>query len=208
MSKRPFGLAVAQLGPIQPQDTRAQAVSRLVELMKEAASRGAKMVVFPELALTTFFPRYWMTEQEAIDRYFEKTMPSADTQVLFDTAKNSGLGFIWATPKSQMRASVSTLRSWSINRPSSSGATAKFICQDTATTNRTRRFSILRKSISRSGTKALMSGKQWILVSGCSCAMIDAGARLGVYWHSRMQKLSPLGTTRHPKTFTGTNRPT
>ena len=93
MSKRPFGLAVAQLGPIQPTDNRKHAVSRLLEMMKEAASRGAKMVVFPELALTTFFPRYWMTEKEAIDRYFEKSMPGPETQILFDTAKKLNIGF-------------------------------------------------------------------------------------------------------------------
>jgi len=93
MTKRPFGLAVAQLGPIQPQDTRKQAVNRLLELMKEAALRGAKLVVFPELALTTFFPRYWMTEQEAMDKYFEKSMPGPETQILFDTAKRLNIGF-------------------------------------------------------------------------------------------------------------------
>ena len=93
MSKRTFGLAVAQLGPIQPSETRKHAVARLLEMMKEAAGRGAKMVVFPELALTTFFPRYWMTEKEAIERYFEPTMPSLETQILFDTAKKFNIGF-------------------------------------------------------------------------------------------------------------------
>lgn len=93
MTKRPFGLAVAQLGPIQPQDTRKQAVERLLALMKEAASRGAKLVVFPELALTTFFPRYWMTEEQACEKYFEKTMPGPETQILFDTSKKLGIGF-------------------------------------------------------------------------------------------------------------------
>jgi N-carbamoyl-D-amino-acid hydrolase len=93
MKQRPFGIAVAQLGPIQPTDSRAQTVARLLELLKEAAGRKADLVVFPELALTTFFPRYWMTEQEAQDLYFEKSMPGPDTQVLFDTAKKLGIGF-------------------------------------------------------------------------------------------------------------------
>ena len=93
MTQRSFPLAVAQLGPIQPQDTRAQAVARLLEMMKEAAARGAKLVVFPELALTTFFPRYWMSEQEAVERYFEKSMPSPVTQVLFETAQKLAIGF-------------------------------------------------------------------------------------------------------------------
>ena len=55
--KRPFGLAVAQLGPISLADSRAAVVQRLIALLREAHSRGAKFVVFPELALTTFFPR-------------------------------------------------------------------------------------------------------------------------------------------------------
>jgi hypothetical protein len=38
---------------------------------------GAKFVVFPELALTTFFPRWWMENEAEVDeRYFEKSMPS------------------------------------------------------------------------------------------------------------------------------------
>ncbi len=93
MKKRPFGLAVAQLGPIDKEESRASAVQRLHEMMREAASRGADMVVFPELALTTFFPRYWMTEQEAQARYFERTMPGPETQILFDTARELGIGF-------------------------------------------------------------------------------------------------------------------
>jgi predicted amidohydrolase len=49
--------------------------------------------VFPELALTTFFPRYWMSEAEAVERFFEPTMPGPATQPLFDAAKALGIGF-------------------------------------------------------------------------------------------------------------------
>lgn len=93
MPKRPFGLAVAQLGPIQPTESRASAVARLLAMMKEARGRGARLVVFPELALTTFFPRYWMSEDEAIARYFEREMPSPETRPLFDYAAAHGIGF-------------------------------------------------------------------------------------------------------------------
>lgn len=72
--KRPYGIAVAQLGPIHLADSRASVVKRLIELLREAKSRGAKFVVFPELALTTFFPRYWMSEEDAIERFFERSM--------------------------------------------------------------------------------------------------------------------------------------
>ena len=91
--KRPFPLAVAQQGPIHLADSRESVVARLVELLREAHGRGARFVVFPELALTTFFPRYWMTDQAEIDRYFERSMPNPATQPLFDEAKRFGIGF-------------------------------------------------------------------------------------------------------------------
>jgi predicted amidohydrolase len=86
-------MAVAQLGAIHLADTRETVVKRLTALMREAAGRGARYVVFPELALTTFFPRYWMTEEDAVERFFEKSMPNATTQPLFDEARTLGVGF-------------------------------------------------------------------------------------------------------------------
>ncbi len=91
--KRPFGLAVAQMGPVGLDDSRPAVVRRMCELLREAASRGARFVVFPELAFTTFFPRYWLDEQEAIRRFFEPSLPSAETQPLFDLARELGVGF-------------------------------------------------------------------------------------------------------------------
>lgn len=91
--KRPFGLAVAQLGPIALAESRTDVVKRLIELLREAHSRGAKFVVFPELALTTFFPRYWMTEEEAVERFFERAMPGEETKPLFDLAAELKIGF-------------------------------------------------------------------------------------------------------------------
>mgnify|MGYP002041636350 FL=1 len=92
-SKRTLGLAVAQMGPVHLADTREAVVRRMVELMRDAKGRGAEMVVFPELALTTFFPRYWMDEAEAEARFFEPAMPNAQVQPLFDEAKALGVGF-------------------------------------------------------------------------------------------------------------------
>ncbi len=93
MSESKFGMAVAQLGAVDLADTRESVVKRLLALMREAAGCGARYVVFPELALTTFFPRYWMTEDEAVQRFFEKSMPSPVTQPLFDEARKLGVGF-------------------------------------------------------------------------------------------------------------------
>lgn len=93
MTKRKLGLAVAQMGPVHLADSRAAVVQRLVDMLREAHARGAEMVVFPELALTTFFPRYWMDEAEAQARFFEAQMPNAEVQPLFDAARELGVGF-------------------------------------------------------------------------------------------------------------------
>ncbi len=90
---RKLPAAVAQLGPIHLDDSRASVVARLMAMMREAHGRGARFVVFPELALTTFFPRWWMTEEAEIDRFFEREMPNAETRPLFDLAKELGVGF-------------------------------------------------------------------------------------------------------------------
>ncbi|WP_347554255.1 N-carbamoyl-D-amino-acid hydrolase [Robbsia sp. KACC 23696] len=90
---RKMGLAVAQMGPLHLADSRGAAVARLMEMMREAKSRNADLVVFPELALTTFFPRYWMSEEAACDAYFERAMPNAETQPLFDLARELQIGF-------------------------------------------------------------------------------------------------------------------
>ncbi|MDR2326551.1 MAG: N-carbamoyl-D-amino-acid hydrolase [Acidovorax sp.] len=92
-TSRTLGLAVAQLGPIHLSDTREKVVGRLVEMLREAHSRGAQFVTFPELALTTFFPRYWMEDAQAHARFFEKSMPGPATQPLFDEARRLGVGF-------------------------------------------------------------------------------------------------------------------
>lgn len=93
MTTRKLGLAVAQMGPVHLSDGRGAVVRRLVAMLREAKARGAEMVVFPELALTTFFPRYWMEEAEAQARFFEAQMPNAEVQPLFDAARELGVGF-------------------------------------------------------------------------------------------------------------------
>jgi predicted amidohydrolase len=90
---RRLNAAVAQLGPIHLADGRAAVVGRLMALLREAHGRGARFVVFPELALTTFFPRWWMTDQAEIDRFFEREIPNAETRPLFDLARELGVGF-------------------------------------------------------------------------------------------------------------------
>ncbi|WP_269585986.1 N-carbamoyl-D-amino-acid hydrolase [Roseibium sp. Sym1] len=90
---RKFVVAAAQLGPIARGETRASAVRRLCALMREAHGRGARIVVFPELALTTFFPRWYMEDPAEIHAWFETAMPNEAVRPLFDLSAELGMGF-------------------------------------------------------------------------------------------------------------------
>ena len=85
--------AAAQMGPIARSETRADTVRRLVEMMREARARGAELVVFTEMALTTFFPRWLITDEDELDSFYETEMPSPATRPLFDEAARLGIGF-------------------------------------------------------------------------------------------------------------------
>ena len=62
--------------------------------MKDASNEGCQLVVFPELALTTFFPRWYLDDvPEELNSYYETEMPGPETQRLFDEAKVLGIGF-------------------------------------------------------------------------------------------------------------------
>ena len=86
-------VGAAQLGPVQRADSRAAVVKRMLDLLRQAHEHACDLVVFPELALTTFFPRWWMKDQEEIDSFFEREMPSNETAPLFSEARAKGIGF-------------------------------------------------------------------------------------------------------------------
>src|SRR5437762_1430279 len=85
-SMRVINVAAAQLGPIQKADSREAVVKRMIALMDEAKAKGADLIVYPELALTTFFPRWYMEDQAEVDTWFEREMPNAATRPLFERA--------------------------------------------------------------------------------------------------------------------------
>ena len=89
---RVIRIAAAQMGPNQKSDARALILGRMIRLLEDAAAQGATLVVFPELAFTTFFPR-WLLEGADLDRYFETAMPNPAVQPLFDRARALGIGF-------------------------------------------------------------------------------------------------------------------
>ncbi|MGH9271483.1 MAG: N-carbamoyl-D-amino-acid hydrolase [Ilumatobacteraceae bacterium] len=90
---RTLTVGAAQLGPIARADERKAVVERLLALLIEGHDRGCELVVFPELALTTFFPRWFVEDRAEFDHFYETAMPGPDTQPLFDEARRRGVGF-------------------------------------------------------------------------------------------------------------------
>lgn len=90
---RTIRVAGGQLGPIQRDHTRAEVVQRLIALLHQAADAGCDLIVYPELALTTFFPRWYVPDISEFDYWYETEMPNEATRPLFDEAKRLGVGF-------------------------------------------------------------------------------------------------------------------
>ncbi len=82
----------AQMGPVQKAESRQAVVARMLDLLAQASAQKCDLVVYPELALTTFFPRWYMTEQNEVDSWFERDMPNAATRPLFKAAAAARIG--------------------------------------------------------------------------------------------------------------------
>lgn len=94
-------VAAAQMGPNQLSDSRESVLNRMLALLNSAASQGAKLVVFPELALTTFFPRHQIDDPAEKAQFFEPeshahpnaVADSPRVKPLFDRARALGVDF-------------------------------------------------------------------------------------------------------------------
>lgn len=98
-------VGAAQMGPIQKADSRESVVQRMIALLDQAAEQSCDFVVFTELGLTTFFPRWYYEDRAEADIWFEREMPNAATQPLFDRAREHGiamsLGYAELTPEGE-----------------------------------------------------------------------------------------------------------
>lgn len=83
----------AQLGPIARSEPRTSVVQRMLVLMQEAKDRKCSLIVYPELALTSFFPRWHIEDKEELNRFFEHEMPNKETLPLFEEAARLQIGF-------------------------------------------------------------------------------------------------------------------
>jgi hypothetical protein len=86
-------VGAAQMGPVQRDHSRVDVVERLIVLLHQAHAEGCELVVFPELALTTFFPRWFVDDLGEADHWYERSMPGLETRRLFDEAARLGVGF-------------------------------------------------------------------------------------------------------------------
>ena len=139
---RYLSIAVCQTGPIQRSASRAETVGRLVHLLEQAASAGAEIAVFPEMALTTFFPRWRIDDPDEIDAFFETTMPGPQTQRLYDAAARLKIGFALGYSELLREAgtrAASTPWTWSARMANSSVATARCMCRGRASRKPARR---------------------------------------------------------------------
>ncbi|WP_273692193.1 N-carbamoyl-D-amino-acid hydrolase [Ketogulonicigenium vulgare] len=95
----------AQMGGIQKAETREQVVQRMLALMDQAHAAGVSYLAYPEMTLTTFFPRYYAESRADFDHWFETEMPNPQVQPLFDRARAYGMGFSFGfcelTPQGQ-----------------------------------------------------------------------------------------------------------
>lgn len=104
---RSIKIAAAQLGPNHLTSRREDVLDRMIFLLRRAASDGARIVLFPELAFVTFFPRY-ILQPEELDKFFEHgdILTSPTAAALFDEARNLSvdvsLGFAERTPEGDM----------------------------------------------------------------------------------------------------------
>ena len=90
---RVITVGAAQMGPIAKDESRSQVVDRMIALMDRAHRHGCDVVVYPELTLTTFFPRWFIEDKTELESWFEQEMPSNETQPLFQKAAEYGIGF-------------------------------------------------------------------------------------------------------------------
>lgn len=85
-------VAGAQLGPIHLDSLRSEVLDRMLKLMEEAHNKNVKLLVFPEIAFTTFFPRHFITNTEELEFFFERDVDGDATQAsnmkpIFDAAQ-------------------------------------------------------------------------------------------------------------------------
>ncbi|PIA98168.1 N-carbamoyl-D-amino acid hydrolase [Cercospora beticola] len=104
---RTIRIAAAQIGAVHRDTPREKVLQRMINLLENASNRGAEVVLFPELAFTTFFPRHLITSETELSNFFENgnITTSPQTAPLFQKASSLSIdiiiGFAETTPENQ-----------------------------------------------------------------------------------------------------------
>jgi predicted amidohydrolase len=70
-------VGAAQMGPIKSLSTpRSETLNRMLKLLEQAAAKEVKLLVYPELAFTTFFASYIIRDPAELAEFFEQASPS------------------------------------------------------------------------------------------------------------------------------------
>lgn len=83
-------IAAAQMGPNNESASRKEIVDRLLALMDQAIDEHVEILVYPELALTTYFPK---RIRDDYDQFFEAEMPNPSVEPLFRKAREARIAF-------------------------------------------------------------------------------------------------------------------
>ncbi len=83
-------IAAAQMGSTNYTDAREKTLGRMLALLDAAVARGAQVVLFPETAFGTFFPRFLISDPVELDSFFEHgdIVTQPQTKLLFDRARH------------------------------------------------------------------------------------------------------------------------
>jgi predicted amidohydrolase len=69
---RVLNVAAAQMGPNNEGTSREEIVERMLALLEQAVAAGVELIAYPEMALTTYFPKRIRTD---FDQFFEAEVP-------------------------------------------------------------------------------------------------------------------------------------
>ncbi len=81
-------VAAAQMGPNQESSSREEIVERMLALLDQAKAQGVELVAYPEMALTTYFPK---KIRKDFDQFFETEIPPKALEPLLRRAKEAGI---------------------------------------------------------------------------------------------------------------------
>ena len=81
-------VAAAQMGPINEGTSRDEVVDRMLALLEQAIADRVELIAYPEMALTTYFPKRIRDDYE---QFFETEVPPKALEPLLRRAREAGV---------------------------------------------------------------------------------------------------------------------